>query len=187
MTACRFSVFLVPAAEDRRWSEGVIRELAARYDAPPFEPHVTVYGGAFAEDEELEPVRRVLAEAAAEGGPITLRVTGLGVTEEYFKTLFVSFEEEPRLRRLHEMVKGAVADDSGYVLVPHLSLLYADMPLEAKEMAAGTLFLDQEEMLFDEVKIVAPDPVTGWSDARRWQTLFRVRLGTEVQFPGGHQ
>jgi len=172
----RFSVFLVPAADDCRWAEGVIRELSARYDAPFFEPHVTVYGGSFTEDAELEPVRRALAEAAAEMGPVTLRVTGLGVTEEYFKTLFVSFEEEPRLRRLHEAVKGAVADDSGYVLVPHLSLLYADIPLAAKEMAARTVSLHRDEMRFDEVKIVAPDPVTGWSDARRWQTLFRVRL-----------
>lgn len=173
----RFSVFLVPVRDDRRWAEGVIAELAARYGVPPFEPHVTVYGGSFADDAELEPVRRVLAEAAAETGPIALRVRGLGVTEEYFKTLFVSFGEEPRLRGLHEAVKGAVARDSGYELVPHLSLLYADIPLAAKEAAAGTVSLDREEMCFDEVKIVAPDPVTGWSDAGRWQTLFRVRLG----------
>ena len=176
MTTRRFSVFLVPAQDDRSWAQGVIEELAARYDAPSFEPHVTVYGGSFAEDAELEPVRRALAGAAAEGEPITLRATGLGVTEEYFKTLFVSFEEESRLRRLHGLVKGAMVRDSGYELVPHLSLLYADMPLVAKEMAARTVFLDREEMRFDEVKIVAPDPVTGWSDARRWQTLFRVRL-----------
>lgn len=177
----RFSVFLVPSRNDRRWAEGVIAELAARYDAPPFEPHVTVYGGSYTGESELEPVRRALAEAAAATDPITLRVTGLGVTEEYFKTLFVAFEEEPSLRRLHEMVKGAVVRDSGYELVPHLSLLYADMPLEAKEIAASTVFLDREEMRFDEVKIVAPDPVTGWSDARRWQTLFRVRLGGPVE------
>ena len=177
MTTHRFSVFLIPAQDDRSWAQGVIAELAARYDAPSFEPHVTVYGGSFAEDAELEPVRRVLAGGAAEGGPITLRVTGLGVTEEYFKTLFVSFGEEPRLRRLHGLVKEAVVRDSGYELVPHLSLLYADIPLAAKEVAARTVFLDREEMRFDEVKIVAPDPVTGWSDAKRWQTLFRVRLG----------
>jgi putative hydrolase of the HAD superfamily len=81
MTSRRFSVFLVPAADDRRWAEGVIRELAARYDAPGFEPHVTVYGGSYDTDADLEPVRRALAEAAAGSGPITLRLTGLGVTD----------------------------------------------------------------------------------------------------------
>lgn len=177
MTGRRFSVFLVPAADDRRWAEGVIRELAGRYDVPGFEPHVTVYGGSYDTDAELEPVRRTLAEAAAGTGPITLRSTGLGVTEEYFRSLFVAFGAEPALSRIYELVKGAVAADSGYVLMPHLSLLYADMPLAAKEMAARTVSLDRQEMRFDELKIVAPDPVTGWSDARRWQTLFRVRLG----------
>ena len=173
----RFSVFLVPAAGDLRWAEGVIRELAARYDVPPFEPHLTVYGAPFVEESELEPVRLVLTEVAAETGPITLRITGLGATEEYFKTLFVSFEEESRLRRLHEAVKGAVARDAGYVLVPHLSLLYADIPLVAEEMAARMVLLDRGEMRFDGVKIVVPDPVVGWSDTGRWQTLFRVELG----------
>lgn len=32
-------------------------------------------------------------------------------------------------------------------------------------------------MRFDELKIVAPDPAAGWSDAMGWQTLFRVLLG----------
>ena len=173
----RFSVFLVPAAEDLRWAEGEIRELAARYDSPPFEPHVTVYGGPFADESELEPLCRALKDVAAEMGPITLHINGLGVTEEYFKTLFVSFGEEPLLRRLHEAVKGAVARDSGYELEPHLSLLYADIPLAAKEKASRTVLLDRGEMRFDGVKLVVPDPVTGWSDTRRWQTIVRVGLG----------
>ncbi len=172
----RFAVFLVPAADDRRWAEGVIRELAARYDASPFEPHVTVYGGRFAEEAELEPVRRALAEAAAEAGPITLRVTGLGTTEEYFKTLFVAFAEEPRLRRLYEAVREAAVRDSSYELAPHLSLLYADIPLATKKMAARTVRLNLEDLCFDAVKIVVPDPVAGWRDTKRWQTLFRVGL-----------
>lgn len=66
--------------------------------------------------------------------------------------------------------------DSRYSLVPHLSLLYADIPLAAKKMAARAVLLDREEMHFDEVKIVVPDPVAGWRDTRRWQTLFRVGL-----------
>lgn len=177
----RFSVFLVPSTGDFRWADGVIRELAARYDAPAFEPHVTVYGGRFGDDSELEPLRRVLTGLAAEMGAITLHTTGLGVTEEYFKTLFVSFEEEPGLLRLHEEVRRAVIQDSGYELSPHLSLLYADLPLAAKEMAARMVLLDREEMRFDGVKIVVPDPVAGWRDTMRWQTLFRVGLGEKTE------
>lgn len=82
-----------------------------------------------------------------------------------------------RLRGLHKLVKGAVAQDSGYMLEPHLSLLYADMSLAEKEMAARAVSLDRGEMRFDELKIVAPDPAAGWSDAMGWQTLFRVLLG----------
>ena len=171
----RFSVFLVPAAADYHWAEGVIRELAARYDALPFEPHLTVCSGSFAGEEELAEVRRVLNEAASRG-PVILRITGLGATEEYFRTVFVAFADEPRLRMIHEAVRGALPQDSGYVLTPHLSLLYADLPLAAKELAARTVSLDRGEMRFDEVKIVTPDPVAGWHDTLRWQTLFRVRL-----------
>ncbi len=181
----RFSVFLVPAAEDRRWAEGVIRELAGRYDAPPFEPHLTVYGGCFAEESELEPVRHALADAAAETGPITLRITGLGATEEYFKTLFVAFADDPGLRRLYEAVREAAVRDSGYELAPHLSLLYADIPLATKKMAARTVRPDREEMRFDAVTIVVPDPVAGWRDTKRWQTLLRVGLPSLRLIRGG--
>ena len=173
----RFAVFLVPAPDDFRYAEGVIRELADRYDTPPFEPHVTLCTGSCADEGELAPLRRALAGAAAETGPLSLRVTGLGTTEEYFRTLFIAFEDEPALRRLHEAAKGAAPGGSDYRFEPHLSLLYAEMPLAEKEMAARSVTLDRSEIRFREVKIVTPDPVGGWIDTRRWKTLFRVRLG----------
>jgi hypothetical protein len=37
--------WLMPAAREREFFSGVIAELAARFDAPVFEPHVTLFGG----------------------------------------------------------------------------------------------------------------------------------------------
>ncbi len=50
-----------------------------------------------------------------------------------------------------------------------------------RELAARTVLLDREEMRFDGVKIVVPDPVAGWRDTMRWQTLFRVGLGEKTE------
>ena len=127
---------------------------------------------------DLEPLQEVLAAAARQAVPITLQVTGLGVTEEYFRTLFVAFADDPALRRLYDAVKGALACDAGYRLEPHLSLLYAELPLAAKEMAARTIGLDRDRIRFDELQIVTPENLSdGWRDTKRWRILFRVRLG----------
>ena len=128
----RFSVFLTPAAEDRDWCEKEISKLAACYNVPAFEPHVTIYSGPCADEAELETIRRTLGEIAAKTAPITLKIGSLDVSDQLFKSLFISFEENPSLRHIHQRLKNANDQADGYELIPHLSLLYADIPLDER-------------------------------------------------------
>lgn len=180
--ATRFSFFLTPAADDCAYAGLLIREIGAAYDAPPFEPHVTLHTGPFS---ALPPLREAVAAAVAGVPPLTLRVMGVGCSAEYFKTLYIEFEESPLLSMLHGRLR-AGCGDSGYELHPHLSLLYGEMPLREKEALAQRVQLDRTEFHFDEVKIVVPrNADLGWRDTGQWQTLFRARLrGGVGQEPG---
>ena len=181
ITPRRCSVFLVPAADDFDHFSEVIRELSARFDVPPFEPHVTVYAGMFPDPALL---RDALPRACAGIPPITLRVRGIGCTPDYFKTLFIEFEEDAPLRRLYDRVKAACGLDTGYALFPHLSLLYAELPLREKEGLARRLTVDRATVRFDEAKVVAPlNIAAGWRDTLHWKTLSRVRLGEVPEGP----
>jgi putative hydrolase of the HAD superfamily len=170
----RCSVFLTPAGDDFAYLDGFIREMCASYDLPPFEPHVTLYSGTF---PDLAVLQKAIEAAMAGVSPIKLAVRGIGCTPDYFRTLFVEFEEHPILRLIHDRVKKECGDLSPSLLAPHLSLLYADLPLKEKESLARRTHLDLVELFFDEVKIVTPlNRTEGWRDTMQWQTIYRAKL-----------
>jgi putative hydrolase of the HAD superfamily len=171
----RFSLFLTPCSADFDCLDTMIRELSAACGAAPFEPHVTVYSGIAA---DLEILKRGVTGAVRGIAPFSLKVAGIGFSLEYFKTLFVEFEESSLLRGIHDRLKQRLGEDSGYRLVPHLSLLYSEIPLAEKETLARRVVLNRSEILFDRIKIVAPrNPDQGWRDTGRWETMFTQRLG----------
>ncbi|HTP66248.1 MAG TPA: HAD-IA family hydrolase [Geobacteraceae bacterium] len=170
----RCSIFLSPAREERPCLEALMGELCVKLDLPTFEPHVTLFAGLFP-DPDL--VGKTLAGIAAGMPPITLKVKGIRCTAEYFKSVFIEFAEHPLLDDIHGRVRDACGSPSGYELAPHLSLLYADLPLAAKEILARGISLDRGEFRFDEVKLVTPlNLAEWWRDTGKWQTLCRFRL-----------
>ena len=171
----KYSVFLTPAAEDFAYCEALIREFSDKFDVPPFEPHVTVHSGTFTDHDEL---KAALTAAARGMKPFSLNIRGIGCTEEYFKTLFIEFEEDATLRALFERIRSGLREGSGYRLFPHLSLLYNEMPLRDKQALARRVRLDRKSIMFDQIKIAtALNVQEGWRDTARWQTVFRIRLG----------
>ena len=109
--------------------------------------------------------------------PITLAVQGIGCTPDYFKTLFIEFAEHPLLCVIHERLKEECGGASSYELAPHLSLLYAELPLTDKEALARRTVLDRGEFRFDEVKIVTPlNREQGWRDTMQWKTVYLKKL-----------
>jgi putative hydrolase of the HAD superfamily len=172
--ARRCSVFLTPAGDDFAYIDRLIREMCARYCLPPFEPHVTLYSGMFSDTSVL---RRAISAAVAGVSPITLAVRGIGCTPEYFKTLFIEFEEHQLLSRIHEQLKEECGELAPYEFAPHLSLLYADLPFGEKESLVARTHLDRSDLRFDQIKIVTPlNRVEGWRDTMQWQNIYRTNL-----------
>lgn len=170
----RFSLFLTPCAADYDYLDRMIRETSAACAAAPFEPHVTVYSGRLVAPDLLEKgVRR-----AVDGvGPVSLRFAGIGFGLEYFKSLYIEFEESAALRAIHDRLKRELGEDSGYRLIPHLSLLYSEIPIAEKEALARRIVLEREEILFDQVKVVVPRNLDeGWRDTGQWHTLCRQKM-----------
>jgi putative hydrolase of the HAD superfamily len=122
-------------------------------------------------------LRKEIVAAVADVSSITLRVLGIGCTPDYFKTLFIEFEENQLLSRIHHRLEERFSDVFHYELVPHLSLLYADLPFKEKEALARRTQVDRDKISFDEVRIVSPlNRVQGWRDTVLWQTICRTKL-----------
>ena len=88
--------WLIPSAPRRNFFATLIAELAQRFDAPIFEPHLSI----FAEPASDAHARRVIREVAADFGQIRMSVVGVRFSEEFFKTVFVQFSASAALTRL---------------------------------------------------------------------------------------
>lgn len=172
----KFSVFLTPAVDDYHYLDGLISDLAATHGGPSFQPHVTLYSGRM---DDLDALTAAVAATAGETEPFAMGVAGIGCTEAFFRSVFITFHDHLGPFRINQLVRHRLREDSGYVLQPHLSLAYLDLPLAEKCRIGENLDLQLKEILFDEVRLVIPeDEERGWMATGAWEVAGAWRLGT---------
>jgi 2'-5' RNA ligase len=168
------SYWLLPSAAERGFFQNIINTLATTYEAPSFEPHVTIYSGTHSPSDNPETI---LQQATNGIQCIRLCVETLLYTDVFTKTLFVQFHPSPVLTAISETLRHAVSAASDYVLNPHLSLLYKQMGQEVKQHLVSSLPIPPSEVIFDEVSAVLSSGKTQTpQDVERWHTVYRKNL-----------
>ncbi len=158
--------WLVPAEPYRKLFREIIRILAKQFDAPRFEPHVTLF---LAQDRH----RSKTALSRRSAAPIRLRIRGIGFSSEFTKTLFVRFAPRKSLDRLIIDLGGKGTP----VCDPHVSLVYKKMSILAKRELAATINLPFREVVFDSIKVVrCISPTQTRADVESWRVLATKRL-----------
>ena len=168
-----FALWLIPEAGQEAEFQQQINGLCRRFGANPFPPHMTLFAGSCDNPANLgcgfnEWVPQIQS--------MTLKVTGVGNSQEYFKTLTYTLAETVALRSLYERVARETDPRSGYVLQPHLSLLYKSLKMAQRERLAGEIS-PPPAITFDAVALAAPANILkGWRDILSWQVLQRWRF-----------
>lgn len=165
--------WLIPAEPARSFFQGVINDLARRYDASLFEPHVTVHVGS----NRADSAGGAISQAARVCKPIKLKALEIGHSSEFIKTLFVQFALNTELRRLNEIIRDAAQDSSHYELKPHLSLLYKKIPAVVRRQLAGSIKVPFSEVVFDLLKAVrCVSPTQSATDVEAWRLVATKQL-----------
>jgi hypothetical protein len=165
--------WLVPAEPRRIFFASTIAQLAVRFNAPLFEPHVTIYATRKGQEDPAE----VLSAALAGRGSFPLLVRDVQCSDEFTKTVFVRFEQSPELSRLKCALQEASAGHDEYELNPHLSLIYNEMSPDDKIAIATSIHLPFTEILFDCAKaIISPTPVRSREDVEAWRVVATQKL-----------
>jgi 2'-5' RNA ligase len=165
--------WLIPAEPPRSFFQGVINDLARRYDAPLFEPHVTIHVGL----NRADATESALSEAARVCKVIKLKALEIGHSSEFIKTLFVQFALNTELRQFNQIIRNAAQDSSRYELKPHLSLLYKKMPAIARRELADSIKVPFSEVIFDALKAVrCISPTQSRADVEAWRVVAATEL-----------
>jgi 2'-5' RNA ligase len=160
--------WLVPVEPARSFFQDLINDLARRYDAPVFEPHMTIHVGL----NRIDIAQKVTAKAAACCGGIEVKMLEVSHSGEFTKTLFVQFALNAKLSRLNEIIRSAAQDSSDYQFKPHLSLLYKKTSVLRRRQLADSIKLPFSHVVFDSVKAVCcVSPMLSRADVEAWHVV----------------
>jgi 2'-5' RNA ligase len=163
--------WLVPAKPERELFRELIRVLAEQFEAPRFEPHLTLIAIA---DDGRAP-REILRQIHAP--PIHLGVRGIGSSSRFTKTLFVRFESSKSLGKLVVDLGRELRKRTKSVRDPHVSLLYKKLPRRVKRELVSTIKLPFEEVTFDFIQGVHSGlPIRDGGDVEAWKVVAKKRL-----------
>ncbi len=166
--------WLIPSEPTRSFFENKIADLARRYDAPVFEPHMTIHLGL----DRSDVAEEVITKAAICCGPIQARALAIHHSSEFTKTLFVQFALNQKLSCLNEIIRNGARDSSDYQLKPHLSLLYKTMSILARRQLAHSIKLPFSRVVFDSIKAVrCVSPTRSRADVEGWRVVAAKPLG----------
>jgi 2'-5' RNA ligase len=166
--------WLIPTEPARSYFQRLIDDLARLYNAPQFEPHVTVHVGANCTDA----VDELLSKAARSCERIVLQALEVSDSSEFTKTLFVRFAMTTHLEQLNHSIRRAAQDPSDYELNPHLSLLYKKLSSRDRRLLTDSIEEPFPEVTFDSLKAVrCVSPTQSGADVEAWRMVAEKDLG----------
>jgi 2'-5' RNA ligase len=126
----------MPGGEIRQRLAGAIFDLSRKYAAPAFEPHVTLVGGIAGPGREVASKMRGLAKRIP---PFTVRLTAVDGLDEYFRCLFVRVATTHPIMTANKAAREIFGLEQQPAFMPHLSLLYGNLPTSLKERIIASL------------------------------------------------
>jgi 2'-5' RNA ligase len=165
--------WLIPTEPAHSFFQSLINDLARRYNAPRFEPHVTIHVGA----NGTEAAETALSKAAHDCKRIALAPLEVSHSSEFIKTLFVQFALTTQLQQLNQNIRTAAQDSSDYQLNPHLSLLYKKMSIQDRRLLTQSIDVPFPEVTFHSLKAVrCISPTQTRGDVEAWRVVAEKEL-----------
>ena len=163
--------WLIPTKPQRDFFSEAIRILSKQFNAPRFEPHLTII---VTPEIGLSP-RKILKQIRT--SPISLEVRGIGFSSKFTKTLFVRFTSNKSLAKLVIDLARETRSHGEAAHDPHVSLIYREMPTSTKKELASTIQLPFSTVLFDSIKAVrCVSPTKTRSDVEAWHVVAKKSL-----------
>ena len=138
------AIWLTFSKNDRNYLKKIIDELSEKYQAPKFEPHITVYGLV---DSEMSLLESIAKEATLDHNSFFVEKSKILQSEELWKTVYVELKMNNQRELIHKNLKKHFKKILKYEFNPHISLIYKILPIEEKIKIINELDIKNEFMI----------------------------------------
>jgi len=167
--ATTYHLWLQPSGKIYDILAKTIAELSNAYQAPFFEPHVTLLGSLPGTEEEITGRSSQLGTSLQ---PFDIQLTEPAYGDQYFQCVFLKVQETLAMMNAHELAKRLFAIGTSPYM-PHLSLLYGHYSIERKDKIAAAI---PETLRFsftvDTIDLIR----AGSEDPKDWLPILSVPL-----------
>ena len=159
------SIWLIPAPEDVQYLQAIINNLAATYEAPVFDSHCTLYSPT---DLPATEVKKILEQSANNMKSFYVKKATISHTENIWKTIFIELLGSPELEQLQQAVISQFPKGQPFEFIPHISLLYKEIPDKKKEDIIRNLQV-KNSFKMDKIAAVRTGP-----NVDNWATVVEI-------------
>ena len=133
-----YVIWLYLGQKDEEILQNIINNLGKKYDAPSFNPHITVYGLV---NTELKNLTNYIKQISNQFTPFDVELSDVSYSEDLWKTLFLNLKLSESLTKINQILTEKLNKFSNYYFTPHISLIYKHLPIELKQQIIQKLEL----------------------------------------------
>ena len=96
------AIWLTFSKNDRDYLKKIIDEISEKYNAPKFEPHITVYGLI---DSEMRLIDSIAKEVILNCNSFLIKKSEILQSDELWKTVYIELKMNNQLELIHKNLK----------------------------------------------------------------------------------
>ena len=133
-----FALWYLFDQDDENYLTEIINNLAKKYGAPSFVPHITAYGLV---NIDLKILNNEILETIQKIKSFSVETNTINFSDDFWKTLFVEILPSKHLVKINNNLTKNLSQFSKYEFLPHISLIYKNMEKNQKQFLAESLVM----------------------------------------------
>ncbi|MFB5638056.1 MAG: 2'-5' RNA ligase family protein [Nitrosarchaeum sp.] len=161
------AIWLTFSKNDRDYLKKIIDQIAEKYNAPKFEPHITVYGLI---DSKMSSIDTVIKETTLNCDSFLVKKSEVLQSDDLWKTVYIELKMNEQMKLIHKNLKKHFEKILKYQFNPHISLIYKILSSEEKNKIINELKI-KNEFRVDKLAIQKFSP-----DIEKWEIVKEYSL-----------
>ncbi len=168
----KYSLWLCPRDEQLQLTTNLVNQLALRYSAPKFVPHLTLVAKILADDQELEKVNQDISSLAKQISPLFITLEGYGFKDERYRCLYL-LARSSELANLYDLTANYFPQvkSEHFQALPHMSVLYGDFAESTKREIISEHPIEPLDIKIDYIDLCLTE-----GQASEWQIIHSQKL-----------